>query len=220
MKTKLIGFVLAAATSFAANAQLPDLKLGGGKGGGADPAAIEKFTADANLINKTVFYAVMQIQLALRDKTEIAAQKESVEKMNASTDPQEQNALMGTQMKTELAATTDLMKSKEGKERMEKLSPEMKQKVAKSIFSIGVAALRIQPMIDNGKKAVDGIMANPAMLSKAGLIKDSLQLLAQAAPKLPELVSVGYSMLKDVKVDPGSPTNDSKLVPEKPVVPD
>lgn len=141
--------------------------------------------------------------------------------MNKTTDPQEQNAVMGTILKTDLAGSIDLLKSNEGKERMAKLSPEMQQKVAKSLFTVAVASLRVKPMIDNGQKAVQSMASNPAQLAKVGLVKGSLSLLADAAPQLPDLVSTGFAMMKEVKVDPGNPTAEAELkVDNNPSVPD
>lgn len=215
MKQKIIALLMLLGMSMGAQAQFGGLGgklgLGGGGGGGSDPAAIEKFTADALLINRAVTYSTLQIKAALGDKQNLATVKESIEKMNKATDPQEQNAVMGTIMKTELADSIDLLKSKEGKERMAQLSPDMQKKVAKSLFSVGVAALRVKPMMDNGQKAVQSMASNPAMLAKVGLVKGSLSLLADAAPKLPDLVSTGFAMMKDVKVDPGNPTADAEL---------
>jgi hypothetical protein len=221
MKQKLLGLILLLGVSLSANAQFGGL-LGGkpaAGGGGADPAAIEKFTVDAALINKAITYASLQIIAALGDKNNLAGIKQSLEKMNSS-DPKDQNAVMGTVLKTDLAASIDLLKSKEGKEKMEKLSPEMQQKVAKSIFAVGVAALRLKPMMDNGQKVVQGMGSNPAMLSKLGLVKDSLSLLGTAAPKVPDLVTAGFALMKDVKVDPGNPTSDSELKLEAVTIPD
>ena len=212
MKQKLAALFLLLGISLTANAQFGGL-LGGSKasgGAGADPAAIEKFTADAALINKAISYAALQIVAALGDKDKLAIVKESLEKMKSS-DPKDQNAVMGTVFKTDLAASIDLLKSKEGKERMEKLSPDMQKKVAKSIFAVGVAAFRLKPLLDNGQKALQSMGSNPAMLSKIGLVKDSLSLLGNAAPKVPDLVTAGLALMKEVKVDPGNPTADSVL---------
>ena len=221
MKQKLLALLLLLGVSLSANAQFGGL-LGGkpaAGGGGADPAAIEKFTVDAALINKAITYASLQIIAALGDKNNLAGIKQSLDKMSSS-DPKDQNAVMGTVLKTDLAVATDLLKSKEGKEKMEKLSPEMQQKVAKSIFAVGVAALRLKPMIDNGQKAVQSMGSNPAMLSKLGLVKESLSLLATAAPKVPDLVTVGFALMKEVKVDPGNPTANSDLKLETVTIPE
>lgn len=216
MKRKIFTMLMLLGISVGANAfgipgALGGALGGGSSGGGADPAAIEKFTVDAALINRAVIYATMQIQGALGDKQKAAAIKESVAKMNAATDPKEQNAVMGTLMKSNVAESLDLLKSNEGKERLAKLSPEMQAKVAKSLLNVAVAALRMKPMMENGQKVLSGMGSNPAMLAKLGLVKESLSLLADAAPKIPELVSTGFAMMKDVKVNPGNPTADAEL---------
>jgi len=215
MKQKIAAILIMFGMSISAHAQLGGLGSmlggGGGGGGGVDSAAVEKFTVDAVLISKAVTYAALQIQAALGDKQKIETLKESISKMNGTTNPQEQNALMGTIIKSSLADSIDLMKSAEGKARMEKLSPEMKEKVAKSLLSVGIAALRVKPLMDNGTKMVQGMASNPTLLSKVGLVKESLTLLGDAAPKLPDLVSTGFALMKEVKVNPGNPTADAKL---------
>lgn len=214
MKQKILAILMMFGMSMSAHAQFGGLGGmlggGGGGGGGVDSAAVEKFTADAVLISKAVTYAALQIQAALGDKQKIETLKESISKMG-STNPQEQNAVMGTIIKTQLAESIDLLKSAEGKARMEQLSPEMKQKVAKSLFSVGIAALRVKPLMDNGSKMVQGMASNPTLLSKVGMVKESLSLLSDAAPKLPDLVSTGFALMKEVKVNPGNPTADAKL---------
>jgi hypothetical protein len=216
MKQKFLVMLMMLGISINAQAQLGGLGgmlglIGGGGGGGVDSNAVERFTVDAFLINKSVTYAALQIQAALGDKQKIAALKESIDKMNSSTDPQEQNALMGTIQKSQLAGAIDLLKSTDGKARMEQLSPEMKEKVAKSLFAVGVSALRIKPLMDNGSKMPQAMASNPMLLPKLVLVKESLVLLADAAPKLPDLVSTGFALMKDVKVNPGNPTAESKL---------
>ncbi len=214
MKQKILAILMMFGMSMSAHAQFGGLGGmlggGGGGGGGVDSAAVEKFTADAVLISKAVTYAALQIQAALGDKQKIETLKESISKMG-STNPQEQNAVMGTIIKTQLAESIDLLKSAEGKARMEQLSPEMKQKVAKSLFSVGIAALRVKPLMDNGSKMVQGMASNPTLLSKVGMVKEGLSLLSDAAPKLPDLVSTGFALMKEVKVNPGNPTADAKL---------
>jgi hypothetical protein len=216
MKQKIVAILLMFGMSMSAQAQFGGLGGmlgggGGGSGGGVDSAAVEKFSVDAVLISKAVTYATLQIQAALGDKNEVETLKERISKMNSTTDPKEQNALMGTIIKSQLSASIDLLKSAEGKARMEQLSPQMKEKVAKSLFSVGIAALRVKPLIDNGSKMVQGMASNPTLLSKVGLVKDSLTLLGDAAPKIPELVSTGFALMREVKVNPGNPTADAKL---------
>lgn len=216
MKAKIVALCLLFGISLGANAQFGGLGglLGGGKSsGGADPAAVEKFTVDAILVNKTVSSALLQITAALSDKEKIAAVKESFDKLNATTDPKEQGAIMGTIYKTHLAATTDLLKSEEAKARLKNLSPEMQKKVARALLNVGIAALRFKPMLDNGNSMVQSIGSNPALLAKLPVIKESISLLAEAGAKVPELVSLGFSMMKTVNVDPGNPTAESKFEP-------
>jgi hypothetical protein len=223
MKRKIFAMLVLMGVSIGAQAQFGGLggmmgglggMLGGRTaGGGADSSAIEKFTVDAFLINRTVSFALLQISAALGDKENIAAVKESFDKLNATTDPKDQGAVIGSIQKTYLAEAGNLLKSGEAKAKMEKLSPEMQQKVAKSLLAVGIAALRVKPMLESGSGIMQSIMTNPAQLAKLPLLKESLSLLAEVAPKMPDLITTGFAMMKSVNVNPGNPTADAKLEP-------
>jgi hypothetical protein len=49
-------------------------------------------------------------------------------------------------------------------------------------------------------------------ITKVLPVKDGLTVFAAALPKMPTLVSTGLKLMRDAKVDPGTPTKDSKLV--------
>lgn len=219
---KALGLIGVASTSQIANAQFGGL-LGGGKstGGGDVEGQINKFNSEAALISKAMSYAILQIQGALGSKEEREKIKVKVEALNKATDTKEINAIQGEIIKSDMAATTELMKSAEGKARMEKLEPEMQRKVAKSVFAVMLAGIKIKPMLDTGKNVIQGVGANPMMLTKIGPVKDGLTLFGDALPKFPAFAEVGISMLRTVKIDPGNPTADSKLEPDTSVtIPD
>jgi hypothetical protein len=224
MIRKVLSFALLLSVTFSAHAQFGGLggMLGGNRSGGSAPdnASVEKFTLDALIINKAVTSALLQVQAALAKKEDMARIKEVVAKYSTTTDTRELGAVMGSVIKSDMASTLDVMKSQEGQARLAKLSPEMQQKVATSILNVAIASLRIKPMMDNGSNMMQSIGSNPMLLTKLPLIKDSLSLMADSAPKLPELISVGFSMLKTVKIDPGNPTAASKIVEAAVTVPD
>ena len=221
MKSKFLTVLLALVVSTAANAQLGGLGglvggLGGSKGGGGGDvdAQVEAFNNEANLINKTVAFALDLIVAALGDKTDIAGAKAESESLSKSTDTKEIGAKAGTIIKTKSAYAEELLKSKDAKAKMERLSPEMQKKVGQSIFSIGVAALRLPGAINQGKNIVAGVSSNPMNISKVLPVKDGLSMFADVLPKLPTLVSTGFQLMRDVKIEPGNPTATATLNPQ------
>jgi len=85
---------------------------------------------------------------------------------------------------------------------------------------VGVAALRIPLAINKGKDIVSGVSSNPMNIPKVLPVKDGLSLFAEVLPKLPSLVTTGFQLMRDVKVEAGNPTAESKLSPEPASIPD
>lgn len=216
MKNKIFAIFVALGLISSAHAQFGGLggMLGGGKssGGGDVSAMVGEFNKDSSLINEAVTYSLIQIVAALGDKEQIAKVKTINDNLTKATDPKEKNAIQGTAIKDQTAVAQELLNSQDAKAKIEKLSPEMQKKVSKSIFAVGVAALRIPGMMDKGKKIMEGIGANPMNIGMALPVKDGMSVFASALPKMPTIVSTGLSLMRDVKVDPGNPVADSKLV--------
>ena len=187
-------------------------KLGGGGGGGGDTEALVKqFNAENEVISAATANSLLFIQAALGDKTEVAAIAERAASLSKATDAKEKGAVGGTVIKEVGAKVAELMATDKAKERMANLAPEMQKKVAKSILNVAIAALKIPDMIDIGKKAIEGVGNNPMMITKIVPIKDGVALFADALPKMTDIVTTGFKMLQDVKVDPGSPAKESSL---------
>ncbi len=218
MKSKVLTVLLALAVSTAAHAQFGGLGglMGGSKGGGGGDvgAQVEAFNAEANLINKTVAYALIQIVGALGDKTKLADIKAVNDSLSKSTDTKEIGAITGSIIKNNAAEAQELLKSSDAKAKMESLSPELQKKVGQSIFAVGVAALRIPVAINQGKNIISGVSSNPMNITKVLPVKDGLSLFAEVLPKLPTLVTTGFQLMRDVKVEAGNPTAEAKLSPE------
>lgn len=220
MKRKFFLGMLAAIAAGGAHAQLGGLGglMGGSKGGGGNidiDKAVAGFNGDAALLREAIFYSMVQINAALRNKEDRATTKAALEAREGKTDPKEQGAIEGNYIKSNLAATNTLLASEDAKQRMAKLEPQMQQRVAKSMFAVGVAALRLPKTVDTGKKIMESVGSNPMNISKVVPVKDGLALFADVLPKLPELVSVGMKMMRDVKVDPGNPTAEATITPVK-----
>lgn len=171
MKTKILTVLMTLVVSTAANAQFGALGglMGGSKAaaGGDVGAQVEAFNAEANLINKTVAFGLIQIVAALGDKTKIADIKAQNDSLSKSTDTKEIGAITGSIIKNNAAEAEELLKSKDAKAKMESLSPEMQKKVGQSIFAVGVAALRIPVAINKGKDIVSGVSSNPMTSAKS-----------------------------------------------------
>lgn len=219
MKNKIIALFIALGAVSSANAQFGGLggMLGGGKssGGGDVGALADEFNRDASAINDVVSYSLLQIVAALGDKTQIANVKAVADNLSKATDPKEKNSLQGTTVKDTAAVAEVLLKSADAKSKVEKMAPEMQQKVAKSIFAVGVASLRIPALMDKGKKIIEGVGSNPMNISKALPVKDGMAVFAAALPKMPSILTTGLQLMRDVKVDPGNPAADSKLEADK-----
>jgi len=221
MKSKLISLLLVMGVATSAHAQFGGL-LGGAKaGGGGDVGAlVEEFNKDANLINQTVSYSLIQIVAALGSKNEIAAVRAINDNLKKSTDPKEKAAIQGTVLKEQTAVAEELLKNKEAAEKIAKMTPELQKKVAQSIFAVGVAALKIPDLVTKGQQIVQSVGANPMNITKVLPVKDGLTVFAAALPKMPTLVSTGLKLMRDAKVDPGNPTKESKTTPDPdPIVP-
>ena len=215
MKSKVLTVMMALVVSTSANAQFGALGgLMGGGGGGDVGAQVLVFNQEANLISKTVAFALIQIVGALGDKTKIADIKAVNDSLSKSTDTKEIGAISGSVIKSNFAEADQLLKSADAKAKMENLSPEMQKKVAQSIFAVGVAALKIPGAINRGKNIVQSVGANPMNIVKVLPVKDGLSMYIDVLPKLPTLVTTGMQLMRDVKVEAGNPTADAKLAPE------
>lgn len=214
MKRQFLCALAALSLSVSAHAQFGGL-LGGARGGGGGDtgALIDRFNADSALINRAVAHALAQIVVALGTKEQSASVQKVFEESTKKTDAKEAGALQGTIIKTNGAIAQEAMAAKDAKEKLEKLSPEIQKKVAESIFAVGVASLKIPGVLDTGKKIIEGVGSNPMMIARLPAVKDGISLLADAAPKLAPLVSTGFSLMREVKVDPGNPTASAELRP-------
>jgi len=215
MKSKLVALMMVLGVATSAHAQFGGLggMVGGAKsGGGNTDAMVQEFNRDATLINEAVSYSLIQIIAALGTKEQIAAVKVINDNLKKTTDPKEKGSIQGTVLKDKTAEAEELLKNKEAASKIASMAPEMQKKVAQSIFAVGIAALKIPDMVTKGQQIVQGVGANPMNITKVLPVKDGLTVFAAALPKMPTLVSTGLKLMRDAKVDPGTPTKDSKLV--------
>ena len=229
MKNKVVALMMLMVVATTANAQFGNLVgglLGGaasaGAGGGGDVGVmVEEFNRDANNINEAVTYSLIQIVAALGDKKQIAEVKAVNDSLAKTTDPKEKGSIQGTAIKEQSAVAGELLKSQEAKDKIAKMSPEMQKKVGQSIFAVGVASLQIPIAMARGKNIIEGLGSNPFNITKVLPIKDGLLIFSDVIPKLPTIVTTGYQLMRDVKIEPGNATKESKLVADKePVFPE
>lgn len=213
MKRKFMTIVLSLGVVGVAHAQLGGL-LGGGKassGGGDVSAMVDQFNADSALISGAVSNSLTHIVAALGNKEQIAVVKAKYDSLEKTTDTKEKASIQGAIIKEQAAVAQQLVDSKESKAKMEQMEPETKKKVAASILNIGIAGLKVPGMLDKGKKAIEGVSSNPMMVSKIVPVKDGVALFGETLPKLTKIASVGFQLMKDVKVDAGNPAADAKM---------
>lgn len=225
MKRQLSILVLALGLASTAHAQFGGIKLPGLGGGDSASASsgnidgmVDDFNKESATINNVVSYATLQIVAALGDKEQIAAVRTVNENLKKTTDPKEKNSIQGTAIKEQSAVAQELLASDQAKAKIEKLTPEMQKKVGQSIFAVAVASLRLPALADKGQKIVSSAGANPLNIMKVVSIKDGISLIATALPKMTTIASTGLKLMRDVKVNPGNPAADSKLVANTDIV--
>lgn len=213
--------------SVGAHAQLGGLgSLGGAKGNKTESkdagskedfgAKADKFSADAAVIRDAVAWSLIQISAAVGDKKQIAMAKKAQESLNSATNPKESAAKAGTVIKDLSAEVSLQMKAADTKEKIKNLSPEMQKKVAASLLAVGIAALKLPKLLEEGQGILQGLSSNMmANMSRIGPLKDGLSMLGEAAPKLPPIVSAGFELMKAAKVNAEAPTEGAKLTVDK-----
>jgi hypothetical protein len=217
MKRKFLVLMLSLGVVGSAHAQFGAL-LGGAKGGGGGgdvSALVDEFNRDSVLIREAVTYSLIQIVAALGDKQQIAEVRAKNDSLSKTTDPKEAGSLQGQAVTQLSVVVQQLLDSADAKQKMEKLSPEMQKKVGQSILAVGIAGLRIPGMLDKGQRAIEGVGANPMMVTKIVPVKDGVAIFAETLPKLTKIASTGLALMRDVKMEAGTPTADAKLVVDK-----
>ena len=216
MKRKFLTLLLTLGFLGSAHAQFGGMlggMLGGARGGGGSDvgALVDEFNRDSLLIREAVSRSLMQIVAALGNKEQIAKVKATNDSLSKNTDAKEVGSIQGTFIKDQSAVAQQLMDSADAKEKMEKLAPEIQKKVGQSILNVAIAGLRIPVMLERGKRAIDGVSSNPMMITRILPIKDGVSLFVETLPKMTQIASTGFNLMREVKIDPGSPTASSKI---------
>ncbi len=210
-KTLAVGLLMALISS--ANAfELKVPKLGGDDKGSASSGNIEadvaSFIAKSAEMRDIAYVSMTTIVAAYADDTELAKMKAEDEALLKQTDTKENNALKLTIMKSRAAKMAELEKQKDIGDKTKALTAEKQKKVAKGLFSFGIAALNAPGLIDKGQKIISGASLTNAM--KILPVKDSLPMLADFVKYGSGTIAGFAKILKGANVDLKTPTAESQ----------
>lgn len=213
MIKKTLAVVLLMALISSANAfELKVPKLGADDKGSASSGNIEadvaSFIAKSAEMRDVAYISMTTIVAAYADDTELAKMKAEDEALLKQTDTKENNALKLTIIKSRAAKMAELEKQNDIGDKTKALSAEKQKKVAKGLFSFGIAALNAPGLIDKGQKIISGASLTNAM--KILPVKDSLPMLADFVKYGSGTIGGFAKILKGANVDLKSPTAESK----------
>lgn len=219
-KQLLIAAALGLALSSSASAfGLPGVGVLTGKSeassaGGDVGGEVSSFITKSNVMNKTVAMALYQLNAAFADKEKQAVLATDAHSLAVATDPKEIDAKAGESIKTQAAEAEKNLKAADAKERIEKLSPEVKKAVGRALLALGISALQAPDLAKTGQSLVQKVGMNPIDIPKVVPVKDALPVLANIGASLPTIVQAGFKLMREVNVNPGTPTKDAVAVAE------
>lgn len=217
---KIHAIMIAAAVSIGAAtpamAQLGGL-LGGAKGGAATgsgnvEADVKTFTEKSSVVNKYAAQALVAISAAYSSDEERANAQAKLEKLNATTDPKEQNALVAEINKTEGAKVAQLAESKDLGEKTKSLDKEKQKMVGTAVANYMIAGARAVDLTKSGQGMMQSAASNPLTMPKLGNVKDALPLLGDAASNAAKVLPKFVDVLRGAKVEVPKVSADSKPV--------
>lgn len=219
---KIHALMIAAAVSMAsatpAMAQLGGLggMLGGAKGGAASSGNVEAdaktFTEKSSVVNKFAAQALVAISAAYSSDEERANAQAKLEKLNATTDPKEQNALVAEINKTEGAKVAQLAESKDLGDKTKNLDKAKQALVGTAVVNYLIAGARAVDLNKSGQGMLQSAASNPMALPKLANVKDALPLLAAAASNAAKVLPKFVDVLRGAKVEVPKVSADSKPV--------
>lgn len=217
---KIHAIMIAAAVSFGAAtpamAQLGGL-LGAAKGGPATgsgnvEADVKTFTEKSSVVNKYAAQALVAISAAYSSDEERANAQAKLEKLNATTDPKEQNALVAEINKTEGAKVAQLAESKDLGDKTKNLDKEKQKMVGAAVANYMIAGARAVDLTKSGQGMMQSAASNPLTLPKLANVKDALPLLGDAATNAAKVLPKFVDVLRGAKVEVPKVSADSKPV--------
>lgn len=222
---KMHAIIIAAALSLGAAtpamAQLGGLgglgsMVGGAKGssGGSGnvDADVKTFTEKSGVVNKYAAQALVAISAAYATDEERANAQAKLQKLNATTDPKEQNALVAEINKTEGAKVAELAESKDLDAKTKQLDKEKQKMVGVAVTNYLIAGARALDLTKSGQGMLQSAASNPMALPKLGGVKDALPLLGDAATNAANVLPKFVNVLRGAKVEVPKVSADSKPV--------
>lgn len=216
---KMHAILLAAGLSFVVAtpvmAQLGGLGgLMGGKGGssGNVEADVKSFNEKSMVINRLTAVSLVAINAAYSKDEDRANAQAKIDKLNATTDPKEQNALVAEINKSEGAKVAQLSESKDLAEQTKNLDKEKQKQVGMAVQNYLIAGLRAVDLAKTGQGILQGAASNPLALPKLATVKDALPLLGDATTNSAKVLPKFVDVLRGAKVDVPKVSADSKEV--------
>lgn len=203
----MIATALSIGAATPAMAQLGGLGglLGGAKGGSTGSGNVEAdvkiFTEKSAVVNKFAAQALVAISAAYSSDEERANAQAKLEKLNSTTDPKEQNALVAEINKSEGAKVAQLAESKDLGEKTKTLDEAKKKMVGTAVSNYLIAGARAVDLTKSGSGMMQSAASNPMALPKLVAVKDTLPLLADATTNAAKVLPKFVDVLRGAKID-------------------
>lgn len=185
---------------------------GGSTGSGNVEADVKTFNEKSSVVNKYAAQALVAINAAYASDEERANAQAKLEKLNSTTDPKEQNALVAEINKSEGAKVAQLAESKDLGEKTKNLDAARQKMVGTAVSNYLIAGARAVDLTKSGQGMMQSAASNPMALPKLVSVKDALPLLGDAASNAVKVLPKFVDVLRGAKVDVPKVSADSKPV--------
>lgn len=170
-------------------------------GGGATPADVDKFLADATVADALVNDASEALFKAVAAKEDVQKYNDAIAAAKQIADPKEKQAAID---KANAEIRDPALRNAKYAEQAEKLKTDAdqkkKQNAASGIYNLALGALKDTELVAAGKKLVSG-PPNPAIASKLPSVKDSIERLGGQAQNLPKVVDSAKKLMSSVGLE-------------------
>src|SRR5881392_2980318 len=138
----------------------------GGAANGNIEADVKSFTEKSIVINRLSAVAMIAISSAYDKDVDAAGAQAKIDKINNTTNPQEQNALVAEVNKSEGAKVAQLSQSSDLAQQTKQLSVEKQKLVGAAVGNFLIAGLRAVELTRNGQSLLQGAASNPMAITK------------------------------------------------------
>lgn len=191
---------------------LGGVKTGSATGSGNVEADAKTFTEKSSVVNKFAAQALVAISAAYSSDEERANAQAKLEKLNATTDPKEQNALVADINKTEGAKVAQLAESKDLGDKTKNLDQAKQKLVGTAVANYLIAGARAVDLTKSGQGMLQSAASNPMALPKLATVKEALPLLSDAASNAAKVLPKFVDVLRGAKVEVPKVSADSKPI--------